>query len=294
VGIESGKDDDAARARRAARFMVLAAALFAGMNVMARKGAVTLPWQEIAAARFLIGVPMMAVIARRRGHALLVLHQGLAWRRTLFGTVAAGCTFFALAAPDMAVGDAVSLLSLSPLFVALLSGPMLGERLRPGTTFALGLSLSGVLLIVRPSFASALVPSAVALSGALSSGTAMIFLRRVGPEESPEAIVLHFAAFASVAFVALSLPVARLPDAHSASFLLLTGLLGNAAQLAMTRAYALGNAARMSAIGYVGVVFTRLFAVPLFGEIPGPSALLGSLSILLSGAMLARTPARRV
>jgi drug/metabolite transporter (DMT)-like permease len=121
----------------------------------------------------------------------------------------------------------------------------------------------------------------------------MMWLRRMGPGESSEAIVFHFMAVGMVSLGVLAIPVWRTPDARSLGFLLFTGLSGGFAQLAMTRAYALDRAARVSAVGYTGVVCTRLLAIPLFGESPSILQVAGSALVVAAGVGMALGGKRR-
>jgi drug/metabolite transporter (DMT)-like permease len=215
------------------------------------------------------------------------LHKKAAWFRSIFGTLAAAGTFYTLAQPGLGLGDAVTLFQTSPIFVALLSWPMLGERVRGRTAVAIGVAFLGILAVAQPAFQSA--PQVVVIGSltAVVTAVAMIWLRRIGPGESSEAIVLHFSLFGAVATAAASVPVWRTPDAHSGALLLVTGVAGGLGQLCMTRAYSLDHAARVSAIGYSGLLFARLFAVPAFGEIPNAMGLAGSVLVLGSGVWLA-------
>ena len=90
------------------------------------------------------------------------------------------------------MGDAATLGATTPIFVALLSGPLLGERVGRHVALAVGLAFAGVILLVRPAFAIAWPVALVATLGAFFYALAMIWLRRIGPGESHEAIVLHF------------------------------------------------------------------------------------------------------
>jgi drug/metabolite transporter (DMT)-like permease len=121
----------------------------------------------------------------------------------------------------------------------------------------------------------------------MGSAMAMIWLRRVGSAETGEAIVFHFMVFGSLAMAVFCIPVWHTPDGSSALFLLLTGCCGGLAQLAMTRAYQLGEAARVSAVGYSQIVFARGLAVPVFAELPAPMQILGSVLVIGSGVAAA-------
>jgi drug/metabolite transporter (DMT)-like permease len=63
------------------------------------------------------------------------------------------------------------------------------------------------------------------------------------------------------------------------------GLCAGFAQLAMTRAYALEHAARVSGMSYLSVVASALFGAVAFGERPGPTAIAG-MALVIAGGLL--------
>jgi drug/metabolite transporter (DMT)-like permease len=270
----------------AAAWMTAAQVAFAGMAVGARVGGSGVPWQEVCASRFLVGALTAYVVARVRGQSLLITKQREAWLRSAFGTLSAAGTFFVFSAPALALGDAATLFATSPIFVALLSAPLLGERVPRGLAFALVLGFAGIGLVAQPSFSTAGHLVAVGAMTAVSSALAMIWLRRIGPNESSEAIVFHFACIGSVAMILASVPVWQTPGPRAALVLAGTGLCGGLGQLLLTRAYSLDRAARVSALGYSGVVFTRTLGFPAFGEVPTLTQALGSLLVIASGVLL--------
>ena len=271
----------------AALWMTAAQALFAVMSIGARFGGQGVPWQEVAASRFFVGaLAALAVALIRRTSLRVRRHKEQLWR-SVFGTGAALATFFTLAAPELAVGDAVTLFATAPIFVALLSWPLLGEKVGGSVVLALVFAFAGIVLVAHPSFHTASYLVGSGTLAAVSSALAMVWLRRMGPDESSEGIVFQFSAFGTLVAVAISIPVWITPDLRTASFLLVTGLSGGLAQICMTRAYALDRAARISAIGYSGIVFTRVFALPVFGERPTLLAVAGSLLVIGSGVVLA-------
>jgi drug/metabolite transporter (DMT)-like permease len=272
--------------RRGLIWMVVAQACFAWMNVCTRFGARHLPWPEIAAVRFLVGALLAVGLAHATGRSLRVTDRPGTWKRSIYGTLAAAGSFYALASTRVGVGDAATLGATTPIFVALLSGPLLGERVGRHVALAVALAFIGVLAVLRPSFALALPVAAVATVGAFFYALAMIWLRRIGPGESHEAIVLHFSLVGLVTMVALAVPVWRWPDWPGGLALIGAGLGGGGAQLAMTRAYSLQRAAPVSAISNLGVVFTYLLALPLFADRPTPWQVGGALLVIAATALL--------
>jgi drug/metabolite transporter (DMT)-like permease len=278
------------------RWMVLAQLCFAVMNVSTRLGAATMPWPEIAAARFLIGAGIAVVLARLRGSSLRATDRvGTRWRSG-YGTLAAIGSFFALGSDRIGVADAATLTATAPIFVALLSGPLLGERVGARVWAAVGLAFAGIVALLQPSFSLAWPVVLVATLGALSYAMAMIWLRRIGPGESHEAVVLHFSLTGLVTMLLLALPAWRWPDARGLWYLLGAGVGGGGAQLAMTRAYALQRAAPVTALGTLGILFTYLLALPLFPEHPTGWQIAGSALVILGTAEISfghdRDPAR--
>jgi drug/metabolite transporter (DMT)-like permease len=108
--------------------MILAQLCFAAMNVFTRLGSRHVPWPEIAAARFLVGAGIAIGLAATRGVSLRVTDRRGTWRRSIYGTMAALGAFYALSSPSIGVGDAATLGATAPIFVAMLAGPLLGER----------------------------------------------------------------------------------------------------------------------------------------------------------------------
>jgi drug/metabolite transporter (DMT)-like permease len=268
-------------------WMALAQVFFAGMNVCTRLGARDLPWSEIAAGRFLIGALIAIAIARYRGSSLRITDQPSAWRRSIYGTLAAVCTFYALASTRIALGDAATLGATAPVFVALLSRPLLGERVGGRVALAVALAFAGIVAVVRPSFALAIPVAAIATAGAVFYALAMIWLRKIGPGESPEAVVLHFSLVALATLLVMALPVWRWPDWRSGLFLVGAGLGGGGGQITMTRAYSLHRAAPVSALSGLGIVLTHLLAIPVFGERPSGWQIAGSLLVIAASVILA-------
>jgi len=271
--------------------MILAQVLFAAMATSARVGGRRLPWQEVCASRFLVGALTVLVVARVRGRSLRLSNRRASWVRSVLGTLSAAGTFYLYARPQLPIGDAVTLLSTTPIFVALLGVPLLGESVRRSVVVALGCGFAGIALVAQPTFSTAGHLVAIGTLTAITAALAFIWLRRIGSSESSEAVVFHFACVGFAAMMLLSVPVWRTPDARDAVALFATGFFGGIAQIAMTRAYALDAAARVSVLGYSGVIFARALAFAVFGEVPDGAQTLGSLLIVGSGALLLRRPA---
>jgi drug/metabolite transporter (DMT)-like permease len=132
---------------------------------------------------------------------------------------------------------------------------------------------------------SALTTALVALGAALLSALAMIMLRQVGQRENPEAIALHFSLVATVTLGLIALADLRRPGAFDAGCMVLAGVCGGFAQLALTRAYALDRAARVGAIGYLSVVASALLGAAALHERPRQEAIAG-IALVIAGGLV--------
>jgi drug/metabolite transporter (DMT)-like permease len=267
--------------------MLMAQVVFAFMATSARFGGCHLPWQEVCGARFGFGALTVYVAARLGRQSLRVTAPRATWVRSTMGTISAAGTFYLYARPHLPLGDAATLLSTAPIFVAVLGVPILGEPLRRGVLLALGCGFVGIALVAQPSFGTAGGLVALGTATAMAAALSFIWLRRLGPAESSEAVVFHFSVVGTVVFALLCAPVWQTPTLAEGAALAVTGICGGLGQIAMTRAYALDIAARVSILGYSGMVFTRLLAMPLFGEVPNAMQALGSSLVVVSGLVLA-------
>lgn len=273
---------------RAVGYMLLAAGSFAVMNALAR-GLRVIPWPMLALSRGALGLLAALLIARTRGASLRVRDQRIMWRRSLFGSTGMVCTFYALT--HMPLSDATALLNTTPLWIALIAWWTLRERPSPAVWTALGVAAVGVALVERPGFRSSDWTGLVALGAGAAGAVAMVSLRRLSGE-TPEAVVVHFSAVATGVMAALSLVhfshhgAPQGLGAELVAGVLAMGLSATVGQLAMTRAYALDQAARVGAAGWMQVLFAIAIDAAVFSRAPVASARAGIALLLAAGALL--------
>ncbi len=279
-------------------WVTAANSLFAMMSVSARLASRSASWATVGGSRAFVGALVALAVARWVGAPLRTKRRGLSWARSLLGTASMLATFYAISSPSISVGDAVTLFSTAPILIALLSRRMLGERPDRGLWVVLLVAFAGVVLVAGPRLSFAAAPAVSALLAAVFSALAMMFLRRMrtaheGEEpESSEAIAFHFGAVAFVVHVIVGASSFRVPDPADVGWLVVTGVSGGVAQLAMTRAYAMTEAARLGAVGYLGTVMAVAAAILFLDERPSWTQLAGSALVVGAGAALAFATAR--
>lgn len=287
--------------------MAASAVLFAAMNVFARLATESTSWASVATVRALVGALVAFGVARVRKTSLAAVDKWAIFWRSVFGTASMLATFYALSSRTLPLGDTVTLLNLTPVFLAVLAPIVLRERTAPSIAFAIALALVGVVLVLHPAAVfgggpgaplvaapgpSSLVTGGVAVLAAMLTSIAMMMLRRAGKTESTEAIAFHFSLFAAAVHAVFAVFDPRVPTVRDAVFMVAAGLCAGFAQIAMTRAYTLQSAARVSAMSYLSVVASSLFGAAILGETPRASAIAGMAFVIVSGLIVTFGPVR--
>ena len=272
--------------RQGVVWLLVSEGFYAIMRIATRAGAGELHWAQIAAARFLGGAIVAVIAARAQGVSLRVRDSKNAWLRSLFGTGGALCLFHALGTKGISVGDATTLYATTPLWVAVLSAPLLGERVPAAVWGGVALGFAGVATLLKAGFAWS--PTALlVLLGAISYALAILRLRRLSGRESSEAIALHMSLTAGGIMLLVALPHLRPVPAAAYLPLVLSALSGGLGQVTVGRAYAHGAAAQLAALGYSGVVFTYLLESALFQRAPQVHQMVGAAMVIGAGVWVA-------
>lgn len=274
--------------------IALAVALFATMDALVKHLAATYPILQLVFFRsFFAFAPLSILILRSGGIGALATARPLGHvLRSLTGLVSMALFFLAFALLPLA--EAIALSFAGPLFLTVLSIPLLGERVGPRRWAAVFAGFIGVLVIVRPGAgvfgAAALVP----IGAALTYAFAMVYVRKLSRTETNAAIVFYFTLTCTVAS-GLALPFVWVtPSLADLPALVGLGLLGGAAQLFMTQAFRLAPAAVIAPFEYLAILFGIGFGYVFWGDLPDRWTVLGVAVVVASGLyILHRETVRR-
>lgn len=274
-------------------WMIVSCFLFACMGVCVKLASGDFSTGEIVFWRGFISMLMMVGLALSRGVALRTPHWRMHLSRSLAGSTALGCYFFAIGVLPLAT--AVTLNYTSPLFVALLLGLLFHERLTAITSGAVLVGFAGVVVLLRPTLQPEQWLGALAGlgSGAMAS-LAYISLRELGRKgESEVRTVFWFSLMTTAVGLAWSLSgELHTPTPRQLATLLGVGLFGGLAQLAMTRSYRYGRTVVSANLSYATVVFASLFGMLLWDErMPASSWL--AIALIVTGAIVVSLSTRK-
>ena len=273
---------------------MLAVGLFATMDALVKHLAATYPVLQLVFFRSLFAfAPLSILLARSGGLAALKTARPLGHvLRSLTGLVSMALFFLAFALLPLA--EAIALSFAGPLFLTVLSIPLLGERVGPRRWAAVLAGFLGVLVIVRPGAGVFGIEALIPLGAAATYAFAMIFVRKLSRSETNAAIVFYFTASCTV-ISGLAMPFVWVaPSLADLPGLIGVGLLGGAAQLFMTQAFRLAPAAVIAPFEYLAILFGIGFGYAFWGELPDRWTVLGAGVVVASGLyILHRETVRR-
>jgi drug/metabolite transporter (DMT)-like permease len=266
----------------ASLLLVCAALLFAVMAVVAKIAAARLPGPEVAFVRFCIGL-LVCWLASTRIRMRAANKLGLLLRGGYGG---GAVLLYFLAIAHLPVGVATLLNYTAPVFTAVYAALFLGERVKKATIIALGLTTTGVALVIAgmaPPGSLGFGPwQMVGVGSAILSGAAVATIREVRRTDGSWEI---FAAFCLGGALVTAVPTALTwvrPSPAQWGELAAIGIISVAAQLLMTYALRFVRAAVAGVVAQLTPVAALAMGWILFGETIAGVALLGA-TITLSG-----------
>lgn len=188
----------------------------------------------------------------------------------------------------------IAITFVSPIFVALLSVPLLGERVGARRWVAVLVGFAGVLLILRPGAAGFEWVLLLPVANALLNGLRDIMTRHMSRSESSISILWCSTVIVMLAGLATAPFGWHAVDGRGALLFVVAGLCNAGAHFLMIEALRMGEASLVAPFRYSAFLWAALFGYLLWGEVPGLWVALGVALIICGGYYSARAEARRV
>jgi drug/metabolite transporter (DMT)-like permease len=267
--------------------MLASAVAFSGMAICTKGLANSCPWQVIAVFRAGLAMLFAAILTYHAGGQFVILKPKTLWMRSLAGSVSLLCGFYAMT--HASISEILVLTNMYPLWVAVLSWPMLREFPSLEVWVAILLSIAGLCLMEPPQAIEGKLAFAAALLSSFTSGIALIGLHKL-KKLDPRAIVTHFSGVAMLLSIAACFvfPLQRATAVSwNMAFLLLgVGLFATAGQLFLTKAFTTGNAARVAVVGLSQVAIVMLLEIIIWRRTFSGQTLLGMALVVTPTAWM--------
>jgi drug/metabolite transporter (DMT)-like permease len=183
--------------------------------------------------------------------------------------------------------ETVSIMFATPFIVALLAGPLLGERVGPRRLAAIAVGFLGVLIITRPGLGGLHPAAFLSLGGAVCYALYSIATRILAAHDS-SATTMFYSGFAGIALVTPLVPFAwSLPDSPLVwAMMVVVGGFGALGHWLLILAHARAPAPILSPFIYTQIVWMIALGFVIFGDLPDGWTLAGSAVVIASGLYL--------
>ena len=280
---------DAAHRLRGIVLFLIALLLFAALDATAKYLSAVFAVPLLVWARYMVHcVFMLATVAPSLGRELVITRHP--WQLTVRALLLVGVTLFGqLALKTMPLAETTALVFVTPLLVALLASPMLGERVSRRAWLATLAGFAGVLLIARPGGAMSGSGVVYALGAALCYALYQIMTRQLAASEHPLRLLFTTALGGTVAmsFALFTHWDGTLPTGTQAVLIASLGLYGGVGHFLLIRAFREAPVSTLSPLLYVQLLWATALGVLVFGQWPDAFALAGMAVIGASGLTLA-------
>ena len=280
-------------------FLCAGAFIFTFQDIIIKLVSGRYPLSEVLAIRCVVAVPLLLVLVHFDGGlgGLLTRRWSLLLLRAVLLLVCYSCYYLAIAAIPLA--EAVPLYYTAPLFIVLLSGPVLGERVGLGRWIAVVVGFAGVVIADSRGASSAIV---LAVGSAAFYGLAQVMARRLGVTE--RASVMTF--FHNLVFLAAATVMALLTgdgsydDGGNASLQFLlrpwttptlfdfaiiaaTGFIAALGSFCLTHAYRIAEANVVAPFEFTSIIWAVIGGLVVWGYVPDAAMITGALLIVAAG-----------
>lgn len=280
----------AARRRRLAGIGLMCGALmcFAGLDGSAkwlgRQGLdpVTITWARYAFAMMLTCLFVNPVttpsILRPNRLGLQVVRSLLLLACTVFNFIAIRY---------MQLAETMSIQFATPLLIALIAGPLLGEWIGPKRLAAVGVGFLGVLVVVRPGFGDVHPAALLSVGNVVCYAFYNMTTRRLAAYDST-ATTTFFSGLAGVVFLTPMLPFFWTAPTSLIGWVLLValGFFGGFGHWLLVLAHARAPAAILAPFIYTQLVWMLVLGYAVFSDVPSTWTLAGAGIVVASGLYL--------
>lgn len=213
--------------------------------------------------------------------------------------------FFFLGLANMPLADAVAVFFAAPIFICLLSKPVLGEAVGLWRWIAILVGMFGVIVMLRPGqdafTASALLP----LIAAFIYACVQLITRKLGMSEKAathafylqimfivvstlSGLLIGNGSFSGTGNASLDFLVRawRWPDLDHLMVMSLCGLLVGFGAYLLSQAYRVAAVSVVAPFEYAAMPLAVFWGYQIWGDLPDLTTLLGSSLIILSGLVI--------
>lgn len=260
------------------------------------------PIHQIIVIRSLVALPLLLVIVHFEV-GLRALRTRRLGMLALRGAILLACyTTFYLSVAALPLATAVAISFSSPLFIAALAWPVLGERVGARRLAAIVVGFMGVLVVARPGHGVFEPAAALAIVSALFYALGQVLSRRLGVTEPSSVMATYQNGVFIVVGTLMSLALGSgwaagdghpsleflvrawiVPSWGDAAILLAGGLVAGTGAWLLTRAYSMTEVNTVAPFEYTALAWGTFWGFAIWREVPDAFTLAG-IALLLGAS----------
>lgn len=246
-------------------------------GLMARFDVAQVVWARYAGQMFVVAL----LLAPRLPQLIRTRHLGLQLLRSGFLFAATWCFFTSLS--FMEIASATAVMNIHPVLLTLGAALVLREGLGPRRILGIAAALTGALIIIRPGAAVMTWASLLPLAAGVCYASYGLATRFLGRDEQILTSFLYTALIGTLVASVLVVPVWQPPAATDWGIFLGLGIAGAAGHFLLIRSLTTAEAGAVAPFGYAGILYSTLWGLILFAEVPDAATIVGALVIVGAG-----------
>lgn len=271
--------------------MCIATVAFAIMHALVRHVSSNLHPFQIAFFRNIFGLAfLIPLIIQSKFELFRSRRIGLHALRGLVNIAAMLMFFMSLSMTPLAKVTALSF--KAPIFMAVLSILVIGERFRFYRWLAIASGFLGMLIILRPGIVVVDTGALLALGSAALWAVAMILIKLLSRTDSSVTIVAWMGIFLCVFSIGPALWVWQSLSNETLILLTFIGLSGSIAQISLSQSLKETDPTAVMPFDFLKIIWTALLGYSFFSEAPDAYTWLGAAVIFSSGLFIAHRERR--
>jgi drug/metabolite transporter (DMT)-like permease len=204
--------------------------------------------------------------------------------RSIVGTI--GMIFTMWTVTILPLTTATALIFTAPLFVVLMSYPLLKEPVGLMRLTAVAIGFLGVILIAQPENDVSLTDLMIGLIAGFLNGLVAICLRWLGNTESTATTNFYFLFYGLIG-TSLAMPfIGEMPTVETSPWIVGVGIVGLLSLLLKTQGFRLGPAALISPISYTMMIWAITFDYFIWNTVPNIAVTTGATIIISSNIFI--------
>jgi len=265
-------------------WMLIATFFFALMGTFVKLGGESFTPTELVFYRSSISLIFIIAIMRWNNVSYSSNYMKLHLTRSSIGFIS--LLFFFYAINHLPLSTAISLNYTSPLFLGLLMPLILKRRVKKWLFLAVTIGFLGVFFILKPTFENQdYFAGLIGLISGLGAAMAYLFVTQLGQLKEPVLRTIFYFTLISTICSGFMMLFGEIHNTQFEHALILLGLGVSAtvAQIAITKAYHVGNTLGNAGLSYLTIIFATIIGVVWFDEFIDSQTALGILLIIISG-----------